>query len=385
MVEFQNLVVFMSDGLRWDYLPQAVRDEGVTFRTIASSLHTPTSIASMLTGRYLPNHGVRGFTDTLAGGPPTVLDAFAHAGVSAETGDFNQEIYGYLLDGYDRIPLADIEESFAWFVRDPGGHAPLDGFDDELRTTETVRSYLRRHGGDDGRIQSDYERAIDASVERFFDRVWRVLEERGILDDTLIVFTSDHGELLGEYGHVGESHPACPELVCVPTTFIHPDLPTGENSTLMRHVDLFSSIRGLGTIEAAVMDGTSVFDSDNSTRLGLNFYDRPYPSFRGTFHYSVGSVWDWAGGHVFNWSSLWNRLKLVGGYLTKIPAGIHLRRSLNPDSVRLLLKSYYSLGEPGFDKAEALAALKDWSLAVREPPLDINADTERHLEDLGYL
>ncbi|MXR19469.1 sulfatase-like hydrolase/transferase [Halobacterium bonnevillei] len=385
MVEFRNLVVFMSDGVRWDYHPDAVREMGVTVRTLASSLHTPTSIASLLTGLYLPNHGVRGFTDSLPKGTPTILDAFEHTGISAESGNFNNEIYNYLLDRYDRVDLQDIEEPFGWFMRDPGGHAPLNEFDEELATTGSVRSYLKQNAGDESQLREDYARAVDSSVNRFRNRVINTLRDRGILEDTLIVFISDHGEFLGEYGHVCESHPAAPELVRVPTTLIHPGLDNVDTPNLMRHVDLHETVADLGSLTAPNTDGGPVFDPVFDAKTGLNFYDRPYPSFSGTFHYTLSSVWDWQGGRVFNESNPWARLKLLGGYLTKIPAGIQVRRARNPKGIKLLLSGQYSIGNPGFSAKEARKMLDDITVSVGRDELDMDQATKENLEDLGYL
>ena len=41
---------------------------------------------------------------------------------------------------------------------------------------------------------------IDYQIGRLLDD----LEQRGILDETMIVFSSDHGELLGDYGCYGK-------------------------------------------------------------------------------------------------------------------------------------------------------------------------------------
>lgn len=380
------MVVFMSDGLRWDFHPEAVREMGITIRTIASSLHTPSSIASMLTGRYLPNHEIRGFTDQLSEDQSTILDAFDNSAVSAESGNFNNEIYGYLLNRYNTVKLSHVEEPFAWFMRDPGGHAPLDGFNEDLSSTESVRSYFRRKAGNRERLRTDYQRAVNSSVKRFRSKVLEPLQQRGIISDTLIVFISDHGELLGEYGHVGESHPASPELVKVPTTFIHPDLPAREETKVMRHVDLPATVTNLGDLNELPFEGDNALVNGHSDCIGLNFYDRPYPSFRGAFHYTLSSVWNWRGGHVFNRSSLWSRLKLVGGYVTRIPAGIHLRRSRNLRGVKLLLDSHYSWGNPGFNETDAEEMLDMEIVTAKKPnELDLDDAARENLKDLGYL
>lgn len=376
----------MSDGLRWDFHPEEVRDMGITVRTLASSLHTPTSIASMLTGQYLPRHEIRGFSDKLRYNQSTILDHFTNSAVSDEPGNFNNEIYGYLLDRYNQTNLSNIEEPFAWFMRDPGGHPPFDGFDNDLSSNDSVRSYFSRNAGNLERLTTDYQHAINSSVERFRDKVLNPLCRRGLQSDTLIIFISDHGELLGEYGHLGESFPASPELVRVPTTFIHPQLSPRKASSVIRHIDIPETVAKLRDLnESPVKTNTSVFNG-SSDRVSLNFYDRPYPSFSGVFHYTLSSVWDWEGGHVFNRSSLWSRLKLIGGYATRIPAGMQIRRSRNLLGVKLLLYSHYSLGNPGFDKPSAEKLLEsETGLTDRLDEVDLDESAKNNLRELGYL
>jgi arylsulfatase A-like enzyme len=53
---------------------------------------------------------------------------------------------------------------------------------------------------------------------------------RGILDDSLVIFTSDHGELLGEYnGLYHHQTPVVPELVYVPLAFAGAELLRGSS------------------------------------------------------------------------------------------------------------------------------------------------------------
>jgi arylsulfatase A-like enzyme len=283
--------------------------------------------------------------------------------------------------------LSALDEPFAWFMRDAGGHAPYDRFDEHLQTDESVQSYLQQHGGNVSRIRSDYADAVDSSVKRFRRFVLKPLEERGLRDQTLIVFVSDHGQLLGEYGHVGESYPSAPEVVKIPTTLIHPDLPTGEQaSQLMRHVDLPPVVAGLVDPKCPVgaVDGEDVRSTENSPEMGLNYYDRLFPSVVGQFNYAIESVWDWKGGHAFLESPMWNRLKLFAGFVTQIPAGIHFRRERSLEGLKLLFQSEQTWGDPGFTVAEARKQLASFDRAD-DGDLQMTAGTQEQLEDLGYL
>jgi arylsulfatase A-like enzyme len=58
---------------------------------------------------------------------------------------------------------------------------------------------------------------VDEMVGRLVD----ALEERGVLDETLIVFTSDHGEMAGDYGRMGKGS-FYEEVIRVPTIVVPP-------------------------------------------------------------------------------------------------------------------------------------------------------------------
>ncbi len=60
-----------------------------------------------------------------------------------------------------------------------------------LRLAELIPAYVNNY--DNGVLQAD------AMIERIFG----LLRDKGLLDDAVVVITSDHGDLLGEYGRVG--------------------------------------------------------------------------------------------------------------------------------------------------------------------------------------
>jgi arylsulfatase A-like enzyme len=128
-------------------------------------------------------------------------------------------------------------------------------------------------------------------VSRFERYVLDPLKERKILEDTLIIFLSDYDEQIGEFGHCGQSIPAIPEVVYVPTTFIHPDLDEKVKGDVFRHIDLPNTIGELINVDPpSTTDGTSVFNS--SPEQGLSLINRTFPSFIGSFDYEIRSIWD---------------------------------------------------------------------------------------------
>jgi len=52
-------------------------------------------------------------------------------------------------------------------------------------------------------------------------RILQVMEQRGLLDNTLIIFTSDHGEMLGEFGMMGKGN-FYESVIRVPTIVVPP-------------------------------------------------------------------------------------------------------------------------------------------------------------------
>lgn len=67
-------------------------------------------------------------------------------------------------------------------------------------------------------------RAAAHGIDRTFARFRDGLKERGLLDRTIVVFLSDHGEALGERGHMAHSTYLWESLVRVPLAFEVPGL-----------------------------------------------------------------------------------------------------------------------------------------------------------------
>ncbi|ELZ46957.1 sulfatase [Halorubrum coriense DSM 10284] len=64
-------------------------------------------------------------------------------------------------------------------------------------------------------------RASIAYVDGQVERLLEALESSGRLDDTLVVFTSDHGELFGEHGRYGKPERMYDELIRVPLVVVN--------------------------------------------------------------------------------------------------------------------------------------------------------------------
>jgi arylsulfatase A-like enzyme len=98
------------------------------------------------------------------------------------------------LDLYDPadLPIAEFPEGMG---RERGGHVYSD---DELRSA--THGYY----------------AMCSEVDHHVGRILHALDQCGLSEDTIVIFTSDHGEFLGEYLNYGKGYPAPDCIARVP-------------------------------------------------------------------------------------------------------------------------------------------------------------------------
>jgi arylsulfatase len=92
------------------------------------------------------------------------------------------------------------------------------------------------------RLQDYYLNCIRES-DRQVEAVLNELDAQGYLDDAMVVFTSDHGELGGAHGMSGKGATGYREQNHVPLIVKHPDLEGGSTcDAVTSHVDLLPTI-----------------------------------------------------------------------------------------------------------------------------------------------
>jgi arylsulfatase A-like enzyme len=102
------------------------------------------------------------------------------------------------------------------------------------------------------RLQDYYLNCI-ADCDRHVDRILRELDELGLAENTIVIMTSDHGELGGAHQMHGKGATAYREQVQVPLWVRHPGEPKSagvECQALTSHVDLVPTILGLAGVDA---------------------------------------------------------------------------------------------------------------------------------------
>jgi arylsulfatase A-like enzyme len=98
-----------------------------------------------------------------------------------------------------------------------------------------------------------------ASVDERVGFIIKALKKRGLLDKTIFVFTSDHGELFGEHGRIGHSGTFYEQVVKVPLIIMGPGIPMGKTEkSCVSHLDLMPTLKELlGLKYEENMQGTS--------------------------------------------------------------------------------------------------------------------------------
>ncbi len=310
-------------GYRKDTSPflDKLAREGVRYETVVSvSSHTFPAVVSLLTCQWTATHNLMSAEDygrwmaapPTTGGPLRILRAngwdvegqgvyrWAPLGFERDAGDVDEYLgrrperpFFFLAEPYStHLPYNPPREYYDMF-RDPDFHT--DAACD--RRLEIVRTRMIIHppglrskfeagqkdtigGGDTAHQRSavdvDFEPGdlpgisalYDGEVRVFDDLVrrwFRLLEQSGSVDDTLIAITADHGEELLERGHVG--HSSCnlngtlyDECIRIPLILWCPAcLPSG---VVVRHqvsqIDILPTILDLlGAPELRGYDGVS--------------------------------------------------------------------------------------------------------------------------------
>lgn len=391
--DIQNVYLYVGDAVRWDSVPDKLSQSGLTIKSIASGIHSPTSLASIVSGTYQPQHGVGEFRDKISEQVPNLLHT-----QNVNTGFINsindvrfdpedsESVIVETLDTTLSSPelLGDIEEPFFIMERGPGGHAPYVRNSDISSGKEYFES---RSSASRSQFRQEYDQAVSEDVEWFFSRIDE-LDDRGILDDTLVIYTSDHGELLGEEGMIGHSLPMHPKHVYVPTVFIHPNLSKAvKRESLVRHVDLAPTILSLiGSISQNLVatNGRDLTEQSLATR-GATFHWSSKSLRSIDVRFESAGAWDRNGGYIFPESGRTKHALLGLKRLLRIPWRGYARRHLVP-YLRAYLRGDQVHGTPGFSKDTAKEYVSGLQSDSVEPLEDESVDVPKErLEELGYL
>lgn len=291
-----NVLLITVDTLRADHLgcygyehartPHIDRlaDEGVRIEhAIAPTPITLPSHTSILTGLEPPAHSVRGNgafrlpddAQTLAESLKAEgyqTQAFVSAGVLHRRFNLDQ---GF--DGYDDDVGSVARDSRTLRMRQRSGEQTmnrvLDWLDKRTESPSPSPFFLWVHLFDphapyeppeaDAKLAATPYDGEIASVDRQMGRLVKALEPNGMLDDTILVFTSDHGESLGEHGEATHAIFIYEATQHVPLIFRYPrKLPAGRVYDVpVRSVDIMPTILSLAGKKSGETQGVDLSEA----------------------------------------------------------------------------------------------------------------------------
>ena len=397
----ENVVVFVSDALRHDSLPTRIAEHGVTAKAVAPSTLTASALPSITSGQYPATHQVWRFQEDQLAAEPAIFDA-GECDVGFDAGTV------WLMDEAAKKPplrwnhqteertVRELEPPFFHFIHDVGPHAPY-GYDNTV--WDSTREFFTHHSKPET-LRRLYAEDCVNSADRFLP-VLDYLREEGLLDETLVVYTADHGQCLGEEHHGGQfGHvdPMCPEVVYVPITFIGAGLPAGRRyDGLLSGTDIApTALAAQGRTVPFDMDGREVWTtappSDRRARCDVWAHKNVEAAGR-TFTlnaYAATGLWDRHGGQVLQRRSRLQRFGYVAEkllYGTQRPVWLP---NASLGKIGGLLSTYgrneRTYGAPRFSMATAKRSFPGrFTEAVERETASDSDELAERLDALGYL
>jgi arylsulfatase A-like enzyme len=244
---------------------------GVVFtRAYASSSWTNPSVASLMTSRHQSQHQVLTFASILAASEVTLAEVlrangYVTAGFSANSGLLPGQGFSQGFETYHAYPAQERPETrkmfwppvraetvnvaaLEWLKAQPPDkpvflyvqymepHTPYAPPPDALAhvmngaphpdlPTVNVAAGLGHLQAIEPALQASIQKAYDASIydlDRHLRTLFQALEERGVLDDAVVVVTADHGEEFSDHGGMGHGKTLYNEVVHVPLLMLTP-------------------------------------------------------------------------------------------------------------------------------------------------------------------
>jgi len=317
--EARHVVLVVVDTLRADHvglygygrdvtprLDAFARERGVVFDAArATAPWTKPSVASILTGLDPRHHRVTLHHHALHGGLRTLAEAFDDAGwqtgaiqsnpylhdafgfdqgferydqraVATHAESTGEALHGRVVSWLDRVRASD--QRFFLYVHHYEPHhrylLPGDAYEDERarsvpedRRAMLIEATMDQLVGATAELTPDdaaflaarYDAEVryqDALIGELVD----ALDERGLLDETLFVFTSDHGEEFLDHGDVSHQAKLTDELLRVPLVIARPGEPRPGRRVAepVSLADLGRTLLDLAGLEAVAFPGRSL-------------------------------------------------------------------------------------------------------------------------------
>ena len=179
-------------------------------------------------------------------------------------------------NGINLIKHAPKDKPWHLAVNFTGPHAPMD-ITARMEKTVRGRNYLQPNGSTQFSpevhvaIRQNYTAMVE-NIDRWVGKYVDFLKQRGELDNTIIVFSSDHGEMLGDHNRWGKSVP-WQESVGVPMIMAGPGIKHHRSDALVSVMDLAATFLDYaGVTKPSNMDSRSLRQvAEGQTRTHREF------------------------------------------------------------------------------------------------------------------
>ncbi|MDQ3036585.1 MAG: sulfatase-like hydrolase/transferase, partial [Myxococcota bacterium] len=282
--QLRNVLIYLTDTLRADklrpYRPETrvrtpaldawVRDAAVMVRGHSQENWTKPSVATLLSGLYPWEHNATGEDAVLPravellserlSGDEYYSGAFVANGFCSDRFGFEQGwntfrnyirqglrsqaefVAADVIDWLDRrpqerpfflyvhtidphVPYIPPSETLALY--DPDPYSGIVDFTRDRQLLEGIKiGRIRLNERDRTRLEALYDSEVTYH-DTHFGSMMQALESRGLADDTIVVFTADHGEEFWDHDSVGHGHSVWEELINVPLILRIPGVTDG--------------------------------------------------------------------------------------------------------------------------------------------------------------
>ena len=121
-----------------------------------------------------------------------------------------------------------------------------------------------------------------AYVDFTLGKLFAHLEENDLNDNTLIIFTGDHGESLGQHQESTHGYFGYNSTIWVPLIISYPGIKQGQINQNVSHVDIFPTVCDiLGTEKPSYLQGISLLPAINGKKLANRaiYFESLYPYY----------------------------------------------------------------------------------------------------------
>jgi len=132
------------------------------------------------------------------------------------------------------------------------------------------------------KYENDVYNGEVAYVDHVLGRLYNYLEKSGLFGNTLIVFTGDHGEALGQHGEILHGFFAYNEVIWIPLIICSPEIAKARIDQYVSHIDIFPTICDLvGVKKPSFLQGISLASALGGKNIPsrAHYFESLYPFY----------------------------------------------------------------------------------------------------------